>query len=37
MIASSELEAIDKTKEMCRDSFVGYLRGIGFVGFFGNV
>jgi hypothetical protein len=36
-IASSELEAIDKAKEMCDDSFVGYLRGIGFVDFFGSV
>jgi hypothetical protein len=36
-IASSELEAIDKAKEMCDDTFVGYLRGIAFVDFFGNV
>jgi hypothetical protein len=36
-IASSELEAIDNAKEMCDDSFVGYLRGIGFVDFFGSV
>jgi hypothetical protein len=36
-IASSELEAIDKAKEACDDTFVGYLRGIGFVDFFGNV
>ena len=36
-IASTGLEAIDKAKEKCDDSFVGYLRGIGFVDFFGNV
>jgi hypothetical protein len=36
-IASSELEAIDKAKQMCDDSFVGYLRGIGFVDFFGSI
>ena len=36
-IAPSELQAINKAKEMCDDSFVGYLRGIGFVDFFGRV
>ena len=31
------LEAIDKAKEVCGKPFEGYVCGIGFVEFFGNV
>jgi hypothetical protein len=36
-LGQSGLEAIDNAKKSCGSPFVGYLRGIGFVEFFGNV
>jgi hypothetical protein len=36
-IAATGLEAIDKVRKICGDPFVGYLRGVGFVDYFGNV
>jgi hypothetical protein len=36
-IGQSSLEAIHEAKKTCGVPFAGYLRGIGFVEFFGNV
>ena len=36
-IGNSSRDAIDNAKKICGVPFAGYLRGIGFVDFFGNV